>query len=120
MSENMQAEWATRPAKKLKTTGIEDPEFDLILLDQTDIWVSKILPFLGPGNYLFVAGINHRFKELYQEYFSRIPIKKIPRVQNVLGRDEDYQQPAVVTNSFYSAAFCTLSCAKLWPAACSP
>ena len=60
------------------------PGQDPILLDQTDIWVTTILPFLGPGYYLFVAGINCRFKELYLEYFSRIPIQKIPKVINVL------------------------------------
>ena len=29
------------------------------LLGQTDIWVSRILPIVGPGHYLFVAGVNH-------------------------------------------------------------
>ena len=64
-----------------------------ILLDQTDIWVAKILPFLGPGHYIFVAGVNKRFKELYQQYFSKI--KKIPAVKIALG---DWRtSPAIAT-----------------------
>ena len=58
---------------------------DPILLDQTDLWVTKILPFLGPGHYIFVAGVNYKMKELYQEYFSRISAQKIPRVRPAMG-----------------------------------
>ena len=92
--------------KKLKPTADADP----ILLNQTDIWVTKILPFLGPGQYIIVAGVNHRLNELYQDYFSTIP--KAPMVRNVLGNWN--QEPAVVTNTFYSAAFCNVPCAELW------
>ena len=81
-----------------------------LLLDQTDLWVRRILPFLGPGYYLFVAGVSRQFKEWYQEYFSSL--QKIPQVINVLGGEDTHQ--AVVTNTFYSAAFCNLSCGKLW------
>ena len=86
----------------------------LLFLDHTDLWVSRILPFLGPGHYMFVAGINHQFKELYQEYFSKI--QKIPKVHFVLENNiYDYAaRPALVTSTFYSAAFYSLSCAKLW------
>ena len=82
------------------------------LLDQTDIWVSKILPFLGPGHYIFVAGVNHRMKELYEEYFSTIPKEKLPKVSNVLGRAW-VKTTAIVANTFYSAAFTSVSCGQL-------
>ena len=42
------------------------------VLDQRDIWVAKILPFLGPGHYIFVAGVNRQFKHYYLEYFSKL------------------------------------------------
>ena len=101
----------SRPTKKLKTTV--DTNADQILRDQTDIWVTRILPFLGPGYYIFVAGVNRRFMELYQEYFSLIPIQKLPMVEPVLGAT-GRQQPAVVANTFYSAAFSSVPCAELW------
>lgn len=39
-----------------------------VLLHQEDIWVGKILPFLGPGHFVFLAGVNKQMKQLYKGY----------------------------------------------------
>ena len=62
------------PAKKARTEPTAPP--DPLLLTNKDIWVKNILPFVGPGHFVFVAGVNHQFKELYEEYISTI--KKPP------------------------------------------
>ena len=74
---------------------------DPFLLQQADIWVSNIFPFLGPGHYFFIATVNHQFKELYQQYFATI--QKVPRVRDLVSTGRwmvrrDSPGPAVVTH----------------------
>ena len=46
-----------KPQKKVNTEEDKKKDAgDALLLDQTDIWLSHILPFVGTGHYVFVAG----------------------------------------------------------------
>jgi hypothetical protein len=82
------------------------------LLEQTDIWTGKILLFLGPGHFLFIASVNHRLKELYQEYFSKL--EEIPRAQKRISPFPFETFPASLSTTFFRVAFSSLSCAEFW------
>ena len=84
-------------------------EADPQLLNRTDIWVSNILPFVGPGNFVFVAGVSHRMKELYQTYFAGL--EKPPCMAH---RDPWVLGKMTASHTFYRAAFSSLSCAEYW------
>lgn len=96
-----------RPSKRART---EKEEADPLLLHRDDIWVGKILPFLGPGHYLFVAGINKRLKHMYHQYFATI--KKAPKMKRINrstgARWKEGGMEAMDT--CYSAAFLSVSC----------
>mmetsp|Transcript_27409 Transcript_27409/g.38745 ORF Transcript_27409/g.38745 Transcript_27409/m.38745 type:complete len:114 (+) Transcript_27409:85-426(+) len=35
------------------------------------VMIGQVLPFIGPGAYWFVAGVNRRFHHLYRQYLLR-------------------------------------------------
>ena len=97
-------------AKRTKKKSYREATFvDPMLLSAADIWTSRIFPFLGPGCFLFVAGVSRRFRKLYPEFF--LQLQMLPNVR--LARSETIK-PVSVCNTFYSNAFCSLPCAKLW------
>eukprot|EP00957_Ditylum_brightwellii_P032049 2430349-Ditylum_brightwellii.AAC.1 len=55
---------------------LDDPS----LMGHKDIWVNGILPFLGPGCFVYVALVCKKYKENYLAFFSRLEEEKIPRV----------------------------------------
>ena len=55
------------PAKKPRLAE-QESEDDPLLLHNQDIWVKNILPFVGPGHFIYVAGVSQKFKELYKLY----------------------------------------------------
>ena len=95
----------TRDDRPTKRPKAEDP----ILFNRSELWVDHILPFLGPGHYVFVAGVNKQMKQLYTAYFERL--KTRPRSG---GHADRYWVDASKTSTFYSAAFSSISCAKYW------
>jgi hypothetical protein len=98
-------------------TEEEEEDFDPICLHNTDLWIHKILPFLGPGHFIFVAGVNKRFKQLYQQYFARLQAKEgVPTIYADVGTRiwQTREIPATPTSTFFGAAFYSVSCAEFW------
>jgi len=99
----------------------EETMDDPLLLNQTDIWVNNIFPFLGIGNFFFLAQVNRRWKELHQLFFDTI--EEPPMVLHLDGyyvqRWLQNKQPARACCTFYGVAFSTLSYAKHWDASTS-
>ena len=91
------------PAKRRKA----DPQHDSCLLDQTDVWVNQILPFVGPGHYVFVAGVNSTMKNLYEVYFASL--KSTPKIIT----DEALVSMAPCHTSD-RAVFSSVSCFEYW------
>ena len=101
---------ATSRPKRRKREDMEvTSALEHILLDRTDVWTTRILPFLGPGYFLLLASVSRQFRELYEIFFNSL--SKLPKVRT--GRSGTISI-ATVRNTFYSAAFSSLSCAKLW------
>lgn len=73
---------------------------DRFLLHRNDIWVDTILPFVGPGHFIFVAAVSKRMKELYEAYYGTITPAPLlwPR----------WERPAL-SNTYLSAAFSSVS-----------
>ncbi|CAB9526222.1 ankyrin repeat protein [Seminavis robusta] len=88
----------------------------LLLLDQTDLWVTGILPFVGSGHFAFVAAVCHRFKDLYQAYWAALKEDMIEKVRDPKFGDRLRTRRATSTDTFYSAVFTSLSCTKYWNA----
>jgi len=102
-------------------SAAEETMDDPLLLNQTDIWVNNIFPFLGIGNFFFLAQVNRRWKELHQLFFDTI--EEPPMVLHLDGyyvqRWLQNKQPARACCTFYGVAFSTLSYAKHWDASTS-
>ena len=83
------------------------------LLDNSDIWVRHILPFVDPGYFLFVALICKKLKEYYLTYF--LTIEEIPRVK-LLDMHErgDHYALGSILNTYYRFAVATVACAEFW------
>ncbi|CAB9499713.1 ankyrin repeat protein [Seminavis robusta] len=80
------------------------------LLDQKDVWVNGILPFLGMGHYAFVGSVNMQMNLHYKECCSAVD--KPPQVISQ-GADTK-KEAATSTVTFYSAAFHNESTAEFW------
>ncbi|CAB9518647.1 ankyrin repeat protein [Seminavis robusta] len=78
----------------------------LLLNDQTDIWVNNVLPFVGMGNYVYVAGVNKHMKQVYEAYCASVETP--PQVTAPFIRE------ATVYDTFYSSVFSGISCAQFW------
>jgi hypothetical protein len=95
-----------------------DAEKKGILLHRADIWTNDILPFLGPGNYIFVAGISRRFKDLYNIYFSKIEnppeISPFEKSLSYAYNRRDYCTVSTTFTTFYGNVFSYLPTAKFW------
>lgn len=103
------------PTKRAKMEAtVDNPR----ILNNPDVWVNNILPFVGPGNFIFVAGVNKRMKELYKEYFDAIKKEELPNVATYklayYAASKKTFPTAIVSNTFYSAAFASVTCAMLW------
>jgi hypothetical protein len=84
----------------------------------TDIWVRHILPFVGIGHFIFVAGVNHQMKHCYNKYCDSM--KNPPLVISTPGffgsTLEQWfgcqQRPATNVHTFRSSVFCSVSCSE--------
>lgn len=83
----------------------------MAVLQNKELVVDSILPFVGPGQFIFVAGVCKEFKEFYEAYFAKIEGDKLPYTTPV---DSPYRRPAMVHETFHSAAFFSLGCAEFW------
>jgi len=85
-----------------------------LLLLQKEIWVNEIFPFLGPGHFIFVAGVNRQMKELYLEYTSSLKVipmmKEMPNVYSV----RPFGVPAPPKCTFYTSVFSSVPCFEYW------
>ncbi|CAB9499735.1 ankyrin repeat protein [Seminavis robusta] len=79
------------------------------LLDQKDVWINSILPFVGMGQYAFVGTVNKKMNHLYKEYCDSV--EDPPMVQN---HQNGTKIQATSTVTTYSAAFYNKSTAELW------
>ena len=94
--------------KRQKTLG-SDPDTMNAFLENDDVWVNGILPFVGLGSYAYVAGVNKSFKAWYEKTFATPENPPLVR-RSVFGRG----RPATVHDTFRSAIFSSLSCAKFY------
>ncbi|CAB9506173.1 ankyrin repeat protein [Seminavis robusta] len=87
--------------------------FDSLLFADDLILIEGILPFVGVGQYAFVAAVNKKMNQLYKEY-CEIELKKNPRMVT----DNPYGWPsrhaAESTDTVLSETFCNLLCAEYW------
>ncbi|CAB9528115.1 expressed unknown protein [Seminavis robusta] len=67
-------------------------------LEQTDLWIDHILPFLGMGHYIFVAAVNRRMRELYMQYCDSV---QDPPTVHKLGSLKE--RNATATDTLYSS-----------------
>ena len=56
------AETATNQFNTIAIARKDNTTDDPVLLNCTEIWVDSILPFVGAGHFLIVAGVNKRLK----------------------------------------------------------
>ena len=75
------------------------------LLHRRDLWVDHILPFLGVGYYVFVAGVNKQLKMFYEAYVARF---QRPRLTYCLLPDN------YVKVTTFQIAFSSVSGAEYW------
>lgn len=76
--------------KKLKPNPIvEEHSF---LFDQ-DIWAYHILPYLGPGCFIFVALIAKRFRVYYRLFFESLALEDIPALHGKFDYVDDFYKP---------------------------
>lgn len=97
-----------RPSKRSRRSPLKNGDPLTLLLSHTDVWVHHILPFVGPNNFVFVANVCRRFKELYVLYFAAI--EHPPRVW--IGYHEHV--PARVWHTSIANAFKTLDTVRYW------
>ena len=85
------------------------------LLTKTDIWVDHILPFVGPGHFVFVAGVCRQLKELYKQYFAAIKQQndRLPTVHKQC-ISWTARRETVITDTFTRAAYSSVSCIEFW------
>lgn len=81
------------------------------LFNQEDLWVNGILPFVGPLQFLFVAGVSRKMKKFYEKYFLTIP-----RTRRLLRG----LQGAKVNHTSCRIALSHLSTAKYWECSRGP
>lgn len=72
-----------------------------------DVWVKHIFPFLGPGQFAYVAGVCHEWKEFYLAYFSTIDQEKVPIVVA-----SGWRRKGKATDTYYSVSLCSTARAK--------
>lgn len=78
-------------------------------LEQTDIWVDNILPFVGIGRYIFVASACQRLRDMYKAFaLSQTSLSRV----RVTHRGVRKYRPTGATDTFFRAALSTVSCAK--------
>jgi hypothetical protein len=73
------------------------------------VWVHGILPFVGIGHFVFVAGVSRQTKEYYKAYCDTV--NQPPMVKH----STDFGGgilPATKVDTFYSAAFSNIACAE--------
>ena len=125
-----------RPTRSAKKATKEEP----VMFQDRDVWVNGILPFLGPGHFLFIGGVCRALREIYLEYFatiekprilhlisdakrrySTVPLSKAKIELFLDGRghfkseawiESDIRAKAFETS--YRAAFSSPSCTALW------
>ncbi|CAB9531098.1 ankyrin repeat protein [Seminavis robusta] len=78
------------------------------LLDQKDVFLDNIRPFVGMGHYATVAGVNKEMKDLYEKFCNSVGDP--PKV--LLSANE--KRPATSKDTFLSVGFCNVSCAEYW------
>jgi len=77
-------------------------------LNEVDIWVNCILPFVGIGQFIFVASVCRLLRDCCKHHFenpSRVRPLARPRHQ------------ATCSDNFCCVAFSAVSCAEFWDAA---
>jgi hypothetical protein len=82
------------PKKRCKTShkgssSTKNGGFSMII-GHADVWVDKILPFIGPGSFFFVAMVNKRMRDLYKIYFASLQESDIPLEEWSKTRISDY------------------------------
>jgi hypothetical protein len=91
----------------------------------TQIFVGGIFPFVGPGQFALVAGVGRHFRDAYKTYVSAVqdspcvlitPTDVYPDFNPSRDILREKSRPAVSTDTFYSAAFASVSCAEFWDA----
>lgn len=97
-----------RPSKRARKMNDEGLEVFLLLLSKEDIWVNSILPYVGPGQFAFVAGVCRRFKELYQAYFEALTL---PPIVHEHGKP---RRKASCYDTYLGSAFNNVPCAEYW------
>ena len=73
------------------------------LVDNTELWTSHILPFVGPGQYIFLAGVSHHMKALYTQYFDTIPAHKLPNVLDTSGNAMEMTKSHTLSSAAFPA-----------------
>jgi hypothetical protein len=104
--------------KKRKTCVSDELPF------KRELWVNQILPFVGMGHFVFVAGVNHQMKEYYQAYCANVDnppyLKKQDDDNDTDDEDDEVDEygeairPATASDTFYSVVFSSVACAKFW------
>ena len=82
----------------------------LKLLENENLGV-HMFSFVGPGHYIFVAGVNRQFQKLYRHYFSTLRPKDRRSIR--LKHRGRFVQPGV-KKTHAKNVFASLSCAKYW------
>ncbi|CAB9523002.1 ankyrin repeat protein [Seminavis robusta] len=88
----------------------------LPVLNQKDVWIDGIIPFVGMGHYAFVGAVNKKMNHLYKEYCDSVEDPPMvaedpPMVQN---HQNGKKCQATSTVTTYSAAFYNESTAEIW------
>lgn len=98
--------------KKARTEKAKKQDCDILRLIQPDIWAGQILPFLGPGNFVFLALVCKQFKQLYEEYF--VKLDPVPQLGCHVDEDTIETRRACVTDTLFSNVFSNLNCTQWW------
>ncbi|CAB9520993.1 ankyrin repeat protein [Seminavis robusta] len=101
---------SVEPNKKQKMS----PPFDsLLLADGGDLLIHGILPFVGVGQYAFIAAVKKKMNKLYKEY-CKVELKKNPAT--VKDRPGTYcpSRSAESTDTLCSKTFCNQPRAEYW------
>ncbi|CAB9502245.1 hypothetical protein SEMRO_131_G062330.1 [Seminavis robusta] len=80
------------------TTNVSSSMDSDSFMDHRDLWVSKILPFLGMGNYAFLGPVNKKVRELYLDYCESV--QHYPPMETT---DDNEQPTATGMDTFYNA-----------------
>jgi hypothetical protein len=95
------------------TMAAPNPSWDK-LFSNKDIWVNHILPFVGPGHYSFLAGVNKQWKRYYLAYWETIQDPPKVLLFVFMASGTEVFRPATSTDTFHHAIFGSLSCAEYW------